>query len=362
MATASVDRPLLYAARPVIKVAGTERPQLASGLSALAVEETTDGLFHLEATVANWGAAPGGIGFLWFGRDVLDFGAEVSVEAGAGDAQGTIFTGRISALEGRFAARRPPELTFLAEDRLQDLRTTRRTRTFDQGSVSSVLQRVAGDHGLTPSLDVDDLTLPVFAQLDQTDLAFVRELARTVDAEVWVDGSTLHVQARARRRGASVTLTFGQTLRELQVGGDLAHQRTSLRVSGWDVDAKAAIDEEATDACLGGEPGSGTTGAAAMRQAFGERVERVVHAMPLTTREARARAEAAFRRDGRRFVRGRAVAEGDARLRVGARVTLSGVGPLFEGAYEVTEARHLFDWRRGYRTALTVERPGLGNP
>ncbi|HUL57841.1 MAG TPA: contractile injection system protein, VgrG/Pvc8 family [Anaeromyxobacteraceae bacterium] len=362
MPTATVDRPLLYSARPVLTVAGQARPELAAALSSLAVAETTDGLFHLEATVGNWGAAPGGIGYLYFGRDVLDFGAEVAVEMGAGDAQGKIFAGRISALEARFPIQRPPEITFLAEDRLQDLRMTRRTRTFEQASLTDVVRRVASDHGLTPDLDVDDLTLPVFAQLDQTDLAFLRDLARMADAELWADGTTLHLQARARRRGASVTLTFGQTLREFQVTADLAHQRTSLRVSGWDVDGKAAIDEEATDACLGGEVGSMASGASVLRSKLGDRVERVVHAMPVSTREARARAEAAFRRDARRFVCGRAVAEGDARLRVGARVTLGELGPLFNGAYDVTETRHLFDWRNGYRTLFTVERPGLGNP
>ena len=180
------------------------------------------------------------------------------MELGAGDAEGTVFRGRISGLEARFPVQRsgrPPEITFLAEDRLQDLRMTRRTRTFENASLGDVLRRVAGDHGLTPDLDVDDVTLPVFAQLNQTDLCFLRGLARIADAELWVDRSTLHVQARARRRGASVTLTYGQTLRELQVLADLAHQRTSVRVSGWDPDGKAAIDEEATDACLGAELG-----------------------------------------------------------------------------------------------------------
>jgi phage protein D len=365
MTSAATDRPLLYSARPVLTISGRRRPELDAAVSALTVTETTEGLFELEATIGNWGATGAGIDYLWFGRDVLDFGAEVEVELGAGDAQGTVFRGRITGLEGRFPAHRsgrPPEVTILAEDARQGLRMTRRTRTFESASLSDVLRRVAGDHGLTPDLDVDDVTLPVFAQTNQTDLCFLRGLARVADAELWVVRSTLHVQARARRRGASVTLTYGQTLRELQVLADLAHQRTALRVSGWDPDAKAAIDEEASDACLGGEVGSGKSGASLLREKLGEKVERVVHAMPLSTQEARARAEAAFRRDARRFVRGRAVAEGDARLRVGARVTLGELGPLFDGAYEVTEARHAFDWRSGYRTFFTAERPGLGNP
>jgi phage protein D len=359
---ATVDRPLHYSARPVLTVAGTARRELAEGLASLTVAETTDGLFQLEATVGNWGAVPGGIGYPYFDRQLFDFGTAISVEIGAGDARGTIFTGRISALEGRFAGKRPAELNVLAEDGLQDLRLTRRTRTFEKSSLGDVVQRIAGDHGLSPSLDVDDMSMPVFAQLNQTDLSFLRCIARLADAELWVEGSTLHVQTRSRRRGASLTLTYGQTLHELQISADLAQQRTSLRVSGWDVDGKAAIDEEATDACLGGELAGGTSGAATLRQVFGEKVERIVHTLPLSTAEARARAEACFRREARRFVRGRGVAEGDARLRVGARVTLTDLGPLFNGAYEVTEVRHVFNSEKGYRTVFTVERPGLGNP
>ena len=46
----------------------------------------------------------------------------------------------------------------------------------------------------------------------------------------------------------------------------------------------------------------------------------------------------------RRFVEARGVARGDGRLRVGAQVTLVGVGGLFEGGrYTLTTVRHTFD-------------------
>jgi phage protein D len=359
---AVADRPLLYSARPVITVAGQKHLELAAGLSTLTAADTVDGLAHLEATFGNWGASQGGVGFLYFDRALLDFGAELKIEMGAGDAEGTVFQGRITGLEGRFPVQRPPEIAVLAEDRLMALRMTRRTRTFEQTTLTSVVQGIASDHGLTPSLDVDDLTLPVFAQLNQTDLAFLRELARLCDAELWLDGSTLHLQARARRSGPAVTLTWGQTLREFQVLADLGHQRTSVRVSGWDPDGKSAIDEEATDATVNGELGNGRSGASLLSEKLGDRKERVVHSVPLSSAEARARAQHVFRRDARRFVRGRGVAEGDARIHAGTRVTLGELGALFNGTYEVTEARHVFDWRSGYRTLFTAERPGLGNP
>lgn len=357
---ALADRPLLYAARPAIKIAGNERAELGAALTTLTITETVEGLFALEATFGNWGSAQGEVGFLYFDRALFDFGVDIEVEMGAGQAEGPVFTGRITALEGRFPGQRPPEILVLAEDRLQDLRMTRRTRSFEDTSISDVVASIAGDHGLRPDVDVEGISFPVLAQLNQSDLAFLRELARTVDAEIWLDGTSLHMQARARRQGAEAHLVYGQTLREFAVTADLAHQRTSVKVSGWDVDGKATIDEQATESTVSNELAGGLGGAALLQEKFGERTERLVHQIPLTTQEAHARAIAHFRLRARRFVRGRGVAEGDARIRVGARVNLSELGPMFNGTYYVAEARHAFDNRNGYRTLFTAERPGLG--
>ena len=354
------DRPLLYAARPTLKIAGLERPELAAALATLTVAESVDGLFTLEATFGNWGSAQGDVGFLYFDRKLFDFGVRIDVDVGAGQAQGSIFSGRITALEGHFPGQRPPEILILAEDRLQDLRMTRRTRSFDQSTIADVVNSIASDHSLQPQVDVETLSLPVLVQVNQSDLAFLRDLARVVDAELWIEGTSLHMQARARRRSPEVRLIYGKTLREFSVSADLAHQRTSVKVSGWDVDDKSAIDEEATDSSVRGELAGGSSGAALLREKFGERSERIVHHMPLTTREAQVRAAAQFRNRARRFLCGRGVSEGDARIRVGVNVNLTELGPLFNGTYYVSEVRHTFDNLHGYRTLFTAERAGLG--
>ncbi len=61
-----------------------------------------------------------------------------------------IFSGRITGIEARFPEGGAPSLTVLAEDRFQDLRMTRRTRTFTDVSDADVATQIAGDYGLTP--------------------------------------------------------------------------------------------------------------------------------------------------------------------------------------------------------------------
>jgi phage protein D len=97
-----------------------------------------------------------------------------------------------------------------------------------------------------------------------------------------------------------------------------------------------------------------------LAEAIAEREETVSSAVPLTAEEAGAQAKSEFRRRARQFVTGEGVTDGEPDLRVGATVTLEGLGPWFDGDYYVTRVRHVFDLHDGYRTYFDVERPGLG--
>jgi hypothetical protein len=70
---------VLVDARPGIGIAGRDLPALSAGLLSLRVHENVEGLFRCEATFGNWGARDGSTTFLYFGRDVLDFGAAMTI-------------------------------------------------------------------------------------------------------------------------------------------------------------------------------------------------------------------------------------------------------------------------------------------
>jgi len=351
--------PGTYTARPAIELGGTLLPALSDGLQELLVEETVAGLSRCEATFANWGPKSGSVDFLYFDRKVFDFGKSIKITIGGGDASGVVFEGRVMGMEGRYLRSRPPELLVLAEDRLQDLRLTRRTRTFENVSDSDLFQQVASQYGLQSNLDINGPTYRVIAQVNQSDLAFLRDRARSIDAEVWVDGSTLHAQTRSHRETSDVTLTFGQGLHEFSVAADLAGQASGFVVSGWDVSGKQALSHRATDSVLVGELSGDQGGSKTLGTAIGQHDQQVVHDLPFTAQEAQAISESEYRRVARRFVTGTGIAEGDARLRVGTKLTLQALGQMFDGVYYITRARHIFDGINGYRTQFAVERPGI---
>ena len=351
----------VVAARPTLSVDGEVQENLAADLLAMRVEKTTDGLYNCKLTFSNWGpVGPNKVGFLHFDRETFDFGTELMIDALAGDQRKTVFEGRVTGLESQVPDAQVPSLVVLAEDRLQDLRMTRRTRTFEDVSDEDVAGQIARDHSLEADFDVDGPTHNVLAQVNQSDLAFLRDRARAVDAEAWVEGKTLRMKGRSRRDAGDLTLTYGEGLRSVNVRADLAHQQTDFTVSGWDVRAKESIEETADESALQAELNGGRSGAATLKEALGARTQQMVHTTPLTTDEARAVARASFRQHARRFVEARGVAEGDGRLRVGAQVKLVGVGERFEGGrYTLTEVRHTFNPDDGYRTHFTAQRPYL---
>jgi uncharacterized protein len=345
-------------ARPVVAIGGRDDTSLSEGLVELRIEENVEGLYHCQATFGNWGPKDGATTFLYFDRSTLDFGKDIEIKLGS-DA---IFKGRVTGIEARFPQDGPPVLAVLAEDRLQELRMTRRTRSFADMSDSGVISQIANDHGLTPNVNVSGPTHKVLTQLNQSDLAFMRERARAIDAELWIDGANLHAASHADRSGGTVNLTWGNELRELEMLADLAEQRTDVKVTGWDVSAKGGLAETATDSVLSSEVGNRDSGPSVLAAKLTRRKETVAHSMPLTSDEAKARAEALLKRRARRFVSGRGVAQTSATLRAGATATLDGLGPLFSGEFYVTSVKHLFDARSGLRTTFHVERPGLGRP
>lgn len=332
---------------------------LSLDIVSLLVEETTDGLYRCETRVNNYGLRDHGADYLYFGRDVVEFGKGWAVQMGPGDEAQQIFKGRISAIEGEFPHQGGAQMTILAEDRLQDLRMTRRTRVFEDMSDEDVIRQIANEHSLTPELSLNGPTYKALAQVNLSDLAFVRERARAVNAELWVDDTTLYAKTRTDREGDAIDLSYGVNLLSFGVRADLAHQCTEVGVAGWDVSAKDAIEETAEENAISSELNGDTSGGSILQQAFAARKERVVQTVPLSSAEARSIAQARYCERARRFVTGSGIADGNPRIRVGSVVNLLGLGDLFSGKYYVVAARHSYDLN-GYRTEFNVERPGIG--
>jgi phage protein D len=348
---------------PAFTVGGQARAELTRDVALVHIDEDINGLKRLMAQFTAIGPTEGQTDeqLLWIDGRVLDFGAELTVGMGPTDARVDLFKGKISALELSMDQGRAPEVTCLAEDRLMDLRMTRRFKTYEEVSDADLVQQIASQHGLSAQADVNGPTFKLVQQWNQSDLAFLRERAMKLGADVWVEGDTLHLATRDQRQGPRVTLIQGSNLLQIRLAADLAHQRSEVQLGGFDDAQAESIDEAATDSVVSAEAQGHTHGLSVLQRAFGERKSHRVRDVPLMGSHAQAWAKASLLTRARRFVRASGVSTGNTDLRVGTQLRLERVSPLFEGdGYYVTRVQHQFDLTNGYRTHFEAERAWIG--
>lgn len=347
---------------PVFQVGGELTRDLARDCLALDVQEDVAGLRRLEASFLAVGAGATGpqATLLYLDGRTIDLGSELKVALGGDDEQRFVFEGTVSAIELVLDNGEPPRVVVLAEDALMGLRMTRRLRTWVQVTDADLASGIASEHGLQADTAVDGPTYDIVQQLNQSDLAFLRERARLVQAEIWCTGRTLHFRTRPRRQTTEVTLVLGRDLLSARLCADLAHQRSEVHVSGYDADQKQVVDERAGPDAVTAESGGGRTGADLVDRALGTATTLRVREAPLTSAEASAWAAAEMLRRGRRFVTVSGETNGTPDMIVGTRLNLDGVGEPFQGdGYYVTGIQHRFDLRRGFRTSFRAERATL---
>lgn len=350
----------IYRARPTLRFGGEPDERASNLVQSMTMSEGEGGMRALELGLSNWASTRDGDGELAFDDgSAIRLGAVIEVYGGEVDRPRELFRGHITAIESIFRRGAPPLLGVCAEDALVRARLARRSKVYTDQSPAEVVRALAAELGLTPVVTALDGPAQTWAQIDETDLAFLRRLLARFDADLQIVGSELHVSPRAEVARGPITLSVESDLREIAVCADLAEQVTAVLARGWDAGAGSAVKAEVTRSANPG-PGRGRDGASVLRDAFGERADNLGHLAVRSQDEAQALAESAFDRRARGFVRARGVTEGNPNLRVGARLVLQGLGTRFDNEYYVVRTRHLFDLDEGYRTEFCAECAYLG--
>lgn len=329
--------------------------------------------------------------------EAFDPGRTITIELGyAGDLQ-RVVTGPVTSLSVRFPESGSPTLTVGGQDQLREIAkrkpTAKERKLWRNVADWQVVEEIAGRLGLAVHADHSGPVLPEIV-IRNTDYAtFLLERAAGIDFEVYVDlevpphlpGNPAKAAAAstgkptlffvARRDGrksadsAALRFTWGANeVIEAGKGGNLLSFSTrlstsqavrSVTVRGWDSDQKKAIVFTADRSHLP-KPAAGEHSGVTL--AGEHSTEVIIDRTFKSADEAKEFAIAELMRRSNTVLTGSAKIIGTAGLRPGMIVSISGLGPRFDGdRYQVSKVTHSIG-SGGFLTEFEVEVAGTGKP
>jgi phage protein D/phage baseplate assembly protein gpV len=260
-----------------------------------------------------------------------------------------LFRGEVTAVEHVFEADGGREVRIRAYDLSHRLRRRQTVRAHVRVTARGLAEELATAAGLTVDAAADGPTHEWLVQHRRSDLELLVDALERCGLFYTVRDGCLHL-ITLEGLGEPLPLVLGTSLQEarLELNADAACR--DVEVAGWDTAraqpflGRAALARSGRD--VPARLAHATTGT---RSVFERGVPGQPHADALAQAELDVRTASEVRLWG--------VADGDPRLRPGARVALSGVGEAFAGRHVLSTALHTIDGRRGYVTAIETEPP-----
>lgn len=271
-------------------------------------------------------------------------GAAVKVELGYAAKLQRVFEGEVVALEPQFLRDRPPSLRVVCLEPLHRLALSQMTRSFNDVDEGQIATKIAQEHGLTA--EAPSGTRQHVLQGNVTDAAWLRRMAASHGNTLRIEGKKLIIGPPPS--GAQISISPAETLKKARIRIDGRGQVGEISVHAWDKKTKEEI--------VGKAKGEGETGEGARKLGGSARISFAGHelvAPDVATAEKIAKGR--MRKLAEGFVTAVLELIGDARLVVGALLSLEKLGNQVEGTYRVDHAVHHWS-KHGYSVTCKAVR------
>lgn len=297
---------------------------------------------------------------------LADLGAkyamEIEVKVKRGDLQEPIFKGELTAMESEFDAGFGTQLLLRGYDKAHRLTRGRKTRAFSKLTFSDIARRVIAEAGILAQVEASKFSYQHIVQLNESNWDFLQRLARENDFEVVSEQGkvfvrSVHPAEPPRQPGRPrppkplpYELVLNDNLHALQVRTSAAAQVSDVKVRGWDVKTKrpivaqSRVETKSINASPVHQQSAGHFGSHEVLH-FDQPLESQAHA----TAEARTIAE----RIAASAVEVFGTMMGAPNIKAGAKVSIAGAGPHFDGSFVITSSRHVLS-DEGYRTEFEI--------
>jgi phage protein D/phage baseplate assembly protein gpV len=216
---------------------------------------------------------------------------------------------------------------------------------------SDIVAQIASEMRLQPNVEPTDAHTLTRIQNNQTNLAFLQDLAEKNNYFVKVDSGTIYFRSEPPPRPDTIRLEWGKTLLNFSPRLSTAGLVNEVVVRGWDQIRKQRILVNVKRDSTEPVPIS-PAGSEQISKGSGGRSQRVIDVPVSSFVEAKAIAESVLRTQQVTAVAGSGTCLGNPAIRVGAKLELSGIG-RFAGSYFITTVTHSIS-QNGYLTSFGV--------
>ncbi len=289
-------------------------------------------------------------------------GAEVEIsliqsvqgQNGAPSPAKVITKGEIVAVEPEFHQDTTAMLTIRGFDKSHRLIRGTKTRVFVDSTHSDIVSKIATESGLSAAVDATTTTYKHVFQDNQTDRAFLEDLARQNGYKLYYADNKLNFK-KFDTAGSTIELVWGETLRSFSPRLSLARQVNEVKVKGWDVKAKQAILGTATSSSTQPQVGVGKSGGQLLQSSLAAATYTEVRQAVTNQAEAQSVAKALLDQINTEFIEAEGVAFGNPDIKAGVTLKFTNLGARFSGTYRITSAIHHYSAVTGYDTHFKVE-------
>lgn len=263
-----------------------------------------------------------------------------------------LFSGEVTAVEYVYGPSQERQVMVRGYDLLHRLRKRQPVRAHVQVTPAELAQEMISDLGLQVEAAESGPLWQRIIQFQHSDLDLLIETAERSGLYFALRGPTLHIFT-LRGFGDAVPLSLGASLFEARIEINAHNACRSVLAMGWDpwrVEARAGRAEA---------PRSGRRISAEVtpEQAGKTGEQTLTGAVVQDDRQAEALAQAHLDLRAGQEVTLWGVAEGNAHLRPGTLVEISGAAPPLNGQYVLTSVNHTIDVHRGFISEVSTEPP-----
>jgi phage protein D len=175
-------------------------------------------------------------------------GDEIRIKLGAIEATSPspVFVGEIVAFEPEFTAH-AAIVCVRAYDKSHRMNRNRRSATFQDMTLSDVVQKVLGENGLEAGkIDSTATVHPFLQQSMETDLDFIKRLAAMENCEFGMTGGQAFLQRQPNGGGSTPKLAWRENAKEFKPRMTAAQQPKKVRVASYDPGSRKAVVGEAS--------------------------------------------------------------------------------------------------------------------